>query len=69
MGNAKNFKGHDLDKYFNDIKINGYAQENAFYITNAYNHENIKEYFKKNNLKYKIQDDMYIFTYITPPTT
>jgi len=44
MGNAKNFKGHDLDKYFN-------------------------EYFKKNNLKYKIQDDMYIFTYITPPTT
>lgn len=64
----KNYKGHDLDTILNDIKNKGYSEQQALYIINFYNDENIKEYFEQHNLKFNQENNLYIFTYLVTPT-
>ena len=63
-----NIPGHDLNTILNDIKNKGYAEQPALYIINQFNDKNIREYFEQHNLKFKQENNLYIFTYLVPPT-
>ncbi len=63
----KYYKGHDLNTILNDIKNKGYEEQYVLYIINFFKNENIKKYFNKHNLKFKQENNLYIFTYQVPP--